>query len=44
MGIIKKKNSYILLYQDDNNWYDSPSFDTKESMNQFIIDHGQSEE
>ncbi|MGZ6251213.1 MAG: hypothetical protein ACXWL2_04235 [Candidatus Chromulinivorax sp.] len=34
-----KKNSYILLYQDDNNWYDSVSFDTEESMNQFIIDH-----
>lgn len=38
-----KKASYILLYQDDNNWYDSISFDTEESMNQFIDDHTQSQ-
>ncbi len=34
-----KKDPYILIYLDDNNWYDSASFDTEKSMNQFLADH-----
>ena len=30
---------FALLYQDDQGWYDVLSFDTQETMEQFIADH-----
>lgn len=36
---LDKKAPYILMYLDNNNWYDSVSFDTEESMNQFLTGH-----
>lgn len=31
--------SYILLYQDDKNWYDVLPFETEETMRKFVADH-----
>jgi len=39
-----KDDSYILIYKDDKDWYDSTSFDSQESMNAFLAEHGQQEE
>ena len=38
-----KKVPYILIYQDENNWYDSLPFDTQECMEQFVADHTKQE-
>jgi len=42
--LCNKKDLYILIYKDDKDWYDSTSFDSKESMNMFLAEHGQQEE
>jgi len=39
--LVQKKSAYILLYLDDQNWYDALPFDSKEAMEQFIADHVQ---
>ena len=38
-ALYTQKVPYILLYQDDNNWYDFLPFETEEAMNQFATDH-----
>ncbi|MBV8661347.1 MAG: hypothetical protein JO129_04350 [Candidatus Dependentiae bacterium] len=35
----QKSILYILLYQDDKDWYDVLPFQTQEKMEQFITDH-----
>lgn len=30
---------YLLIYQDENDWYDSVGFDSLEAMEKFIADH-----
>ncbi len=37
--IIDTLPPFALLYQDDQGWYDVLSFDTQETMEQFIADH-----
>ena len=37
----KKSIPFILLYQDDKDWYDVKPFDTQEAMEQFVADHTQ---
>jgi len=39
--LVQKKSAYILLYFDDQNWYDALPFDSKEAMENFIADHAQ---
>lgn len=37
------KKSFVLLYLDDKNWYDSLPFDSQEAMEKFIAEHTQQE-
>ena len=37
--ILQKLPPFALLYQDENNWYDVLPFDTKQAMEQFVINH-----
>ena len=39
--LVDKKAPYILIYQDEKNWYDSLPFDTQEAMEEFVADHTQ---
>ena len=36
---VDQKIPFILLYEDENDWYDLLPFNTKESMKQFVTDH-----
>jgi hypothetical protein len=38
---VNKEVPYILLYQDDQDWYDSLAFESQETMEKFIADHTQ---
>jgi len=40
---VDKRVPFILIYQDDKDWYDTASFETKEAMNKFIADHAKQE-
>ncbi|MBP6869771.1 hypothetical protein KBC04_02730 [Candidatus Babeliales bacterium] len=37
--ILDQLPSFALLYQDDKDWYNIVPFDSKEAMDQFIVDH-----
>jgi hypothetical protein len=37
-----QKPPYILLYQNDQDWYELEPFETQESMEQFVADHAES--
>lgn len=41
--LIDKRSLYILIYLDDENWYDVLPFETQEAMEKFIVDHTQQE-
>ena len=37
--LINQSSLFVLLYQDDKDWYDLLPFDSKEAMEKFIADH-----
>jgi len=37
--IVQTSDSFLLLYLDDKNWYDSEPFDSLQAMEKFIADH-----
>ena len=39
--ILEQKPLFILLYQDDKDWYDVLPFESQIVMEQFVIDHAQ---
>ena len=41
--LFQKLEPFILLYQDDKDWYDVLPFDTQEAMEQFVANHTKSE-
>ena len=41
--LIDNGASFVLIYLDDKDWYDSLSFDSKEAMGKFVADHTKSE-
>jgi len=42
--ILDQAPPFALLYEDDKNWFDILSFDSKEAMEEFVADHAQPEE
>ncbi|MBP6869769.1 hypothetical protein KBC04_02720 [Candidatus Babeliales bacterium] len=40
---VDKKAPYILIYLDDKDYYDTLSFDSKESMDKFVAEHTKKE-
>ena len=36
---LEEKPSFVLLYQDENNWFDVLPFNSKEEMEQFVKDY-----
>lgn len=41
--LIDNGTPFILIYLDDQDWYDSLSFDSKDAMEKFVADHTKSE-
>jgi len=39
VNLLEKKPPFILLYQDDNDWYDLKSFSAEQDMKQFVSNH-----
>ena len=37
--LVNNKNQFLLLYLDDQDWYDVLPFDTQEAMEKFVADH-----
>jgi len=37
--ILDQLPPFVLLYQDDQDWYEILSFDSKEAMEKFVTDH-----
>jgi len=37
--LLNEQSAFILLYLDDENWYEVLSFDSQEVMEQFVVDH-----
>jgi len=36
---LEEKPSFLLLYQDENNWFDLEAFSSKEEMEKFVKNH-----